>query len=184
MSEDFRALLREWDTFALLVSTAGATLAGLMFVGLSLGERMIRGRDGVPLLRAYTDPTLLCFVLSLATGALLLIPDLNAVTFGALMLLVGALSFAYSLRILRQMRREGQTTTTWDASDWLWFVLIPLLCALLLAGAGALALRGEGRAALAVTGAVLLVLLVMGIRNAWDLVAYAVAHLPAPDGED
>lgn len=49
--------LRDWQNFSPLTGTAAATLAGLMFVAISLGSRSITPID-VPALRVFVSPTL------------------------------------------------------------------------------------------------------------------------------
>ena len=174
MSADFHALRAGWEAFALLAGTAGAVLAGLLFVGISFGARLVRRRGSMALLRAYSDPALLCFVLNVGLGAALLMPSLSRTAFGGLTLLVGALWTGYSLRVLGQQRAAG--LVGWDLSDWLWYALMPLATGLLLSLAGVTALTGAPALALALTAAALVALLATGLRNTWDLVSYSVAH--------
>jgi hypothetical protein len=61
-------------------------------------------------------------------------------------------------------------------SDWLWYVLLPLVSYLTLVVA-AILLPAQPAPALFITAAVTLLLLFMGIRNAWDVVTYTtIAH--------
>ncbi len=175
--QDFHALLHEWETFYLLVGTAGAALAGLMFVAISVGERLgARGR--IPVLRALIDPALLAFVLSLVLGGLLLMPSLTRAWFGALLLTAGVLGLGYIAVVLRQLITGGNTRV-FDLSDWLWYAGAPVVAGALLVVSGSLGLAGAARAALDLTGVSVVVLLLMGIRNAWDVVTFAIAQFPA-----
>jgi len=57
--------------------------------------------------------------------------------------------------------------------DWLFHVLLPFASSAMLAGS-ALAARAHARPALFVAGAAALLLLFIGIHNAWDTVTYHV----------
>jgi hypothetical protein len=62
-------------------------------------------------------------------------------------------------------------------SDWLWYTLLPLIAytALLVAG---ILLPISAALALFVIAAATLLLVIMGIRNAWDVVTYMVIEVP------
>jgi hypothetical membrane protein len=68
------------------------------------------------------------------------------------------------------------------ATDWIWNVLLPTLCYLVLLIAKLLA-RAHAAAALYATAAVSLVLLLIGIHNAWDIAVWFTAERPAGPGE-
>ena len=172
--QEFHALLREWETFYLLTGTAGATLAGLMFVVLTFGERL-NDRGRLPILRAHSDPALLALVLNLLLGALFLMPSLNHFWFGGLLLAAGVLSLVYISLVLYPLVR-ARLVRGWDFSDWLWYAGAPLLSGVMLLVSGGLGLSAQSRLALTLTGITLLVLLTMGIRNAWDLVTFNIAY--------
>lgn len=171
---EFQVLLREWESYYLLVGTAGATLAGLMFVAITFSSDMT-DRHSLPVLRAHTDPALLAFVLCLALSLLLLMPSLNRGWCGTLLLLSGLLELVYMGLVLRRLVQGGQVRG-WDVSDWCWYAAVPMVGGVLLLVSGGLCL--DARATLAVTliGLTLLVLLLMGVRNAWDMVTFTMAR--------
>jgi hypothetical protein len=175
--QEFHTLLREWESFYLLVGTAGATLAGLMFVAISFGER-VTDRRRFPILRAHMDPALLAFVLSLGLAAGLMMPSLSRFWFGAMLLGAGLLSLVYIGLVLRQLIMQVGVGDTWDFSDWLWYAAAPVVSGALLLVSGGLGLSAQSHAALTTVGVTLVLLLMMGIRNAWDLVTFAIARLP------
>jgi hypothetical protein len=55
--------------------------------------------------------------------------------------------------------------------DWIWHTVLPLVAYGALVGA-AIALRSDPAPALFVVGAIVLLLLFIGIHNAWDAVTY------------
>jgi hypothetical protein len=83
--------------------------------------------------------------------------------------LTGLAGMGYSAIVFRRMRRRVDYEPVGE--DWLWFVIAPLLayCILLLA---AVMLPARPNTALFGIGAVMLFLLLAGIRNAWDLATY------------
>ncbi|WP_019586112.1 hypothetical protein [Deinococcus apachensis] len=173
---EFHQVLHEWETFYLLTGTAGAALAGLMFVALTVVQQtqpVHRLRMSVT--RADSDPALLAFVLSLMLSALLLMPSLTRTGFGLLLLAVGLTGLLYSGAVLRQLLAEGRTDV-WDLPDRMWYGAAPSLSGVLLLVSGGLGLEGQDEAALTVVAAALLVLLAMGIRNAWDMVTFSIAR--------
>jgi hypothetical protein len=81
--------------------------------------------------------------------------------------------------VVGRLRHVEAYAMAWD--DWLWYGVCPLVAYAALVVAAVL-LPGDPTLALVGVGAVLLVLLVLGIRNAWDVVTYlAIEVLPAQD---
>jgi hypothetical protein len=78
---------------------------------------------------------------------------------------------AYTLIIARRMRL--QTTYRPELEDWLFHVLLPLAAYAILALSGFAALF-RTRGPLFGVGAAALMLLLIGIHNAWDAIAYLV----------
>jgi hypothetical protein len=81
----------------------------------------------------------------------------------------GAAGLAYSLLVVRRARR--QTAYVPVLEDWIWHNVLPLIAyaALLLA---ALLLQRSPAPSLFVIGGTALLLLFVGIHNAWDAVTY------------
>ena len=114
------------------------------------------------------SPNAVYFSTALVVAAVLIVPNLPAVIIGAF-LCVGALAslgYLAHTKVHQQWRRSNL-----PVMDWIWFVGLPIVSyvLLLLSGVGFLfqvALSMHG-----VAGALIL-LLVIGIRNAWDLVIW------------
>lgn len=173
-SESLPTLLREWESFYLLIGTAGATLSGLLFVAVSLAPRLVTPQT-VALQRHFTDPPLLAFALSLGLACLMLIPTLSAPLLAALLLLCGLLALGGALRTAAQLRRSGRAET-FRPSDLLWRVAASILSSLLLLGAGGAAWSGALPLTLGLLAVSSLLLLFSGLRNAWDLMLWLVLH--------
>ncbi len=173
-------LLAEWQSFYMIIGTAAATLTGLMFVATSL---VVGAQLHLPTLNAGIDafntPTVVHF------GAVLLIAGVLSVpwsSFAGIRFVLGAFGLAmviYLVVILRRMRRITHYQP--PLRDWLWYVVFPLIAYVVLLAA-AMALPAAPATALYVLAAALLVLLFIGIRNAWDLVTFlAVVRSQAED---
>src|SRR5205807_1082246 len=78
---------------------------------------------------------------------------------------------AYAIAVARRMRR--QTVYQPEFEDWLFHVLLPLAAYAMLA-LSTFAAPSHTREALFAVGAATLLLLFIGIHNAWDSVAYHV----------
>lgn len=183
------AQLQAWQNFYMLIGGASATLAGLMFIAISLAasrrpsaqERSIAQQA----YNAFLSPTYIHFVYVLVTAVVVFVPTLNETVFGVMLVLTGAGSFGYVLRHLPFMR-ERYRTGSLDRSDLIWYSMMPSVCyvlyldagiGLLRAAAGA-ASRGQALNALATAS---ILLMVIGVRNAWDLVVFQVMRaLDAP----
>jgi len=88
---------------------------------------------------------------------------------------VGATALAgivYVLVVLRRMRRQSGYTPVLE--DWIWHQILPMIAYATLF-VGAAGLSHDQPWALFAIGAAALVLLFVGIHNAWDTVAYVVA---------
>jgi len=159
--------LETWHEFYLLIGTAGVTLTGLLFVVVSLGPRVVANHHATGV-RAFISPNAVFFTTTLVVSAVLLVPDLGAMTIGALLCLGAVGSLVYLAYTKAHQRwRHGNLPFL----DWIWFVGLPIAgyVLLLLSGAGFLL-----RADLSMHGVAmaLILLLVTGIRNAWDLVIW------------
>jgi hypothetical protein len=167
MHEAWTHELETWHEFYLLVGTAGVTLTGLLFVVVSLGPRVVADHQATGV-RAFISPNAVYFTTALVVSALLMVPSLPAMAIGALLCLGAVASLVYlAYTKVHQRWRHNKLPFL----DWIWFVGLPIAgyVLLLLSGIGFLS-----QAALSMHGVAigLILLLVIGIRNAWDLVIW------------
>jgi len=172
--------LAEWANFYVIVGSAAGALIGLQFVVLALIA------DRPPLdaaaSAAFATPTIVHFGAAMLLSAVMLAPWHGIAPAAVLLGLVGLVGVAYTTLVARRMR--VQTAYRPQLEDWLLHALLPLAAyATLLAVAFVATLHTRG--ALFAVGAVALLLLFIGIHNAWDAVTY---HLFAkgrnePDAE-
>jgi len=163
-------LLSNWQNFYMLIGTAAATLTGLMFVVTTL----IAGIDAHPstlnaAVSAFNTPTVVQFGTVLLLAGLLSAPWQTFSSPGLLLGLVGLGMVFYSITVLQRMRRVPHYQSTLE--DWLWYLVFPLLSHLSLIVA-AFVLPGNPAPALYIVAAAMILLLLIGIRNAWDMVTF------------
>ncbi len=167
--------LHEWHDFYLLIGTASATLIGLMFVAASVGASYFTTEREAPL-RAFLTPTVLHFSAILVICLMGTAPSQTWTSLGALLSAAGIVGIGFSVRVWMAMRRRG-TTKTLDLADRCCYVVIPQATYLTLAGAG-IVLRVRPDLGLDLLAVTLVLLLLLGIRNAWDMTLWIVLHTP------
>ena len=173
IEEASRAPLATWESFYVIVGSAGAALTGLQFVVIALVAQS-RRRSTLTEINAFGTPTIVHFCAVLLVSAILSAPwqGLSSVS-----LALGACGFVgvtYGLIVVRRARAQTRYKPVWE--DWFWHAILPLVAyAFILISA--LLLRGYPHRTPFVIGAMTLLLLFIGIHNAWDTVTYiAVAH--------
>jgi hypothetical protein len=164
------AELAAWDSFYVIVGSAAGALIGLQFVVITL----IAQRPTIPAPEAsaaFSTPTIVHFGAALLLSALLRAPWQTITTPAVLWGLVGLGGFVYEVIVLRRMRKQGVYEPEFE--DWLFHIVLPMsaYAALTLSAFATVLLRRE---ALFGVGAAALLLLFIGIHNAWDAVFYHV----------
>jgi hypothetical protein len=164
-------VLSQWESFYVIVGSSAGGLTGLMFVVITLiaDSSLPRTPDSI---NAFGTPNVIHFVAVLLLAAILSAPwhDMRNPAH-----LVGATAIAgvgYVLIILRRMRRQSGYKPVLE--DWVWHLFLPIAgYATLFVGAAGLS--HDQPWALFAIGGVALLLLFIGIHNAWDSVTYVVA---------
>src|SRR5262245_31330663 len=160
----------EWESFYVIVGAAAGALIGLQFVFITLlAERPSpRVAEGGA---AFATPTIVHFSTALVLSAVLRMPWETITVVATLWGLTGLCGVAYTVIVARRMRRQAAYQP--QLEDWLFHVVLPLATyALLLLSA--LVARAHPRQALFGVGTATLLLLLIGIHNAWDAVTYHV----------
>jgi hypothetical protein len=156
-------MAQRWRDFYILAGTAAATLVGLLFVGLSLHLRAVLSR---PEVRSLARVTLANFGLILFVYLFMTFPQGPSATSpflvgsGLFSLGVIAPSVVAAGRSRTQTLRRYQLVSRFGSSVLAYVGVII---------AGVLLGRGSEAAALSWLLAVTLVLLVVSLRNSWDL---------------
>jgi hypothetical protein len=164
------AELSEWETFYVIVGSSAGALIGLQFVVLTL----IAERPSTRVAEAsaaFATPSVVHFGVVLLLAALVSAPWQTIGPVAALWGMLGVVGIIYSVLVARRMKSQKAYTPVLE--DWLFFLLLPLAAYVMLAVA-ALITQRRTRPAMFILGAATLLLLFVGIHNAWDAVTYHV----------
>jgi len=168
--------LAEWGSFYTIVGPSAGTLIGLQFVVMTLvAERPPMGAAEAG--AAFATPTIVHFGAVLLLSALLRAPWHAIAPAATLWGFMGFCGVAYGVIVVRRVRR--QTAYRPQLEDWLFHVLLPQTAYAGLA-CSAFAAPSHPREILFGVGAVALLLLFIGIHNAWDSVSYQVVNNSNP----
>jgi hypothetical protein len=171
MADASSSLLSPWSSFYIMTGSSAAALTGLMFVVITLVigvERSRRTSDGIS---AFSTPTVVHFSAALLASAMLTVPWRTLVPPAVILGLAGLFGAVYIALVTYRARRL--TAYVPDFEDWAWYTILPFIAyGATLAGAIMLPLIPEN-ALFALAGGVLL-LIFIGIHNAWDIVTYIV----------
>jgi len=172
--------LAKWDSFYVIVGSAAGALIGLQFVVLTL----IAVRPPVGAAEAgaaFASPTIVHFGSALFLSALLHVPWQTITIAAAVWGILGCGGVTYTTMVARRMRRQIAYVAQFE--DWLFHMGLPLAAYAILA-MSSLAAPSRAHTALFWVGGAALMLLFIGIHNAWDSVAYHVlVSLPGARAE-
>ena len=162
--------ITQWNSFYVIVGSSAGALIGLQFVVLTLiAERPpLRAAEAGA---AFATPSVVHFGVVLLLSAVVSAPwhaiGAVAVVWG----LVGLSGIVYAVVVARRLRLQSFYRPVFE--DWLFHVLLPLAAYAMLAVSAYVA-RSHARLALFVVGVATLLLLFVGIHNAWDAITYHV----------
>jgi hypothetical protein len=156
--------LESWHDFFVLVGTAGATLLALLFVAVSLGAGFLSdSRAGAT--RAFFSPVVIHFSAVFFLSAVALVPGHRTMFFVVVIGACALTGLAVSLFATIQLLRHNWTNYK---EDHVAYGLLPTVSYAALLVAADLIWAGNEFAVDVLAGA-LLVLLLVNVRNAWDL---------------
>jgi hypothetical protein len=169
-------MLAHWENFYLITGGAAGALIGLMFVVVSLTsyqslDSALRGTS------VYMSPVILQYALVLGLSGAATAP-LSPTALAVVLAAAGAAGFVAAARVTILLR-TGRLLKAAHWSDVWWYGVWP---AVAYAGLGASAAavwlspaRAPGLVALAIVA-----LLLIAIRNAWDLIIWVTPRAKAP----
>src|SRR5215831_4695511 len=164
------SVLTEWDSFYVIVGSAAGGLIGLQFVVMTLVAARPPPR-AAEAGAAFATPTIVHFATVLLLAAMLRAPWHALTPVAALWGLVGLCGVTYSGVVSRRMRSQQAYQPEFE--DWLFHSMLPVAAYAILA-LSAVTAPSHPREALFGAGGSALLLLFIGIHNAWDAIAYHV----------
>lgn len=164
-----------WSNFYIITGSSAAALTGLMFVVISLtaGSRLLRQAGEADAgFATFSTPTVVHFCAAFFISGILSAPWWGLLPADILIGLTGLAGIVYVARAISAAR--CLTNYKLDLEDWAWFAVFPLAAYGAIVTAAVL-LPFHAPLALFVLAGATMLLVFMGIRNAWDIVTYLAA---------
>jgi len=160
-----------WANFYVIVGSSAGALIGLQFVVITLIANRPVAQGEAQAGAAFSTPSVVHFGVVLLLSAVVNAPWGGVGAVSVLWGLVGLGGVVYTVVVARRLRAQTAYRPVFE--DWLFHVLLPLAAYAVLAGS-AFEARSYARPALFLVGAAALLLLFVGIHNAWDAVTHLV----------
>lgn len=168
---DGMTALSGWENFYVIAGSSAGALIGLQFVVMTLIANRPITRGDAQAGDTFTTPTVVHFEVVLLLSAVGTAPWDGIAAVAVLWGLVGLSGMVYVAVVARRLRQQTAYQAVFE--DRLFHVLLPLTAYAMLAGS-ACAAYSHPRPALFFVGGAALLLLFIGIHNAWDTVTYHV----------
>lgn len=172
--------LSDWQNFYVIVGSSAGALIGLQFVLITLIARLPVSADTSQAASAFSTPTVVHFTVALLLAGASTAPWHHDTELAIVWAVFGIVGVVYELSVLRRMLY--QTAYRPEAEDWMFHAVLPLLAYAVLA-ASALFEHANLRLSLFAAAGASLLLLVIGIHNAWDAASYHVFTVQPKQGE-
>ena len=153
-----------WESFYVILGSSAAALTGLQFVVIALGaEAEVIG--GEPELNAFATPTIVHFCAVLLIAAFIAMPGQTAGSMSLCLTISALAGFVYAMRVMLMARRTTGYVPVLE--DWIWHAALPIFSYACLIVAGII-VSWRPKSSLYFVGAIAMLLLFIGIHNAWD----------------
>jgi hypothetical protein len=157
-----------WESFYVIVGSSGAALTGLQFVAVALTTELRRRRT-TETFDAFATPTIVHFCAALLISSILSAPW-HALSSAAIPIAIaGAGGLVYSALVARRVRVQTQYAMVFE--DWLFHTALPFLAYATVLSGGITLVSHTVDALFGIASASIL-LLFIGIHNAWDSVTF------------
>ena len=180
MQEAVAPVFSMWENFYVIVGSSAAALTGLQFVVIALVADS-HTRSTPETIGAFATPTIVHFCATLFISAMLSTPWRTLTNVSVILGATGIFGIVYSIVVLLRARRQDGYKPVFE--DWLWHFGLPFAAYATLLVAALTLVRHEVDSPFAIAATALLLLFV-GIHNAWDSVTFIVmresTHKPVP----
>ena len=160
--------LTPWENFYIIVGSSAGALTGLQFVVMALAAEteMVTDTGEVD---AFGTPTIVHFCAVLFISAILSMPWVELSHAAIVVGISGALGVGYTTIVIRRAKRTRNYKP--EMEDWIWHAMLPLLAYVTLLVSAASIPFNHVPAFFGIASFAL-ILLFVGIHNAWDSVTY------------
>ena len=162
--------LSAWQNFYVIVGSSAGALIGLQFVLITLIAQIPVG-GGEEAGHAFATPTIVHFGVVLLVAGIMSAPWHRTLPAAVAWGVVGFSGLIYVGIVARRMRQQGAYRP--ELEDWLFHLILPFVAYAVLT-ASAFALGEYFRWALFAVAGTAMLLLFVGIHNAWDAATYHV----------
>jgi hypothetical protein len=166
------SLVAEWDNFYVIMGSSAGGLTGLTFVVIALASDSSRVNSQA--LRAYVTPIVVHFGVVLGLAAYLSMPHQDVLTLSLGIGVTGAGGLVYVAVISVSMENISKGYAP-VLEDWIWNAVLPGIAYGVLFAAALLIWR-RPEPCMYGLAAVSLLLLFIGIHNAWDIAVWNTVH--------
>ncbi len=173
MSVSLDQTLRDWRDFYVMGGSAAATLVGLMFVFASIGASRLSETYHAPM-RAFITPTVVHFAAVLFICLVSIMPDHSERSLGGVLGVGALIGLGYCGSVFALISRRFAAGLAWE--DRAFYALIPLFGYLVLLASAILELGQRPADANVLAGIAVIVLIVAGLRNAWDMTVWMITR--------
>jgi hypothetical protein len=163
--------LTGWENFYVIVGSSAGALIGLQFVVMALVADMPRTQNQAQAGQAFATPTIVNFGTVLLLSAALSAPWHSLTGAALLWGLVGLGGLVYAILVARRLGTQTVYQPVFE--DWLFHAVLPIVAYATLSASALAALFNPAGCLFGVATAALL-LLFIGIHNAWDAVTYHI----------
>jgi hypothetical protein len=159
--------LQDWRDFYVMIGTASGAIVGASFIVASLASGVKERALGM---RGFISPTTVHLASVLVGSAILAVPQIHPWAVAILLGFGGLAGTIYGSIVI--VRIWGMKLA---AEDRLFYALLPVLAyAVMLAASIMIVLKVDDP--LYVLASSLVLLLIIGIRNAWDMATFFIMH--------
>jgi hypothetical protein len=157
-----------WESFYVIVGSSAGALTGLQFVVMALIPDSPT-QAGEHEINTFATPTIVHFCLVLFIAAVLSSPWPAWHPVATIVWVTGSLGIVYTIIVIRRSRR----TTLYKPvlEDWIWHTVLPLVAYIVMVISAGFLMFSSTLGMFGIAASVLLLLFV-GIHNAWDSATY------------
>jgi hypothetical protein len=165
--------LSEWQNFYVIVGSAAGALTGLQFVVMALIADMPAIDEESQAITVFSTPSIVNFGAVLLLAAVLAMPWHSVTPISIVWGVAGGIGIVYTAITCWRFNKQRAYSPVFE--DYFFRVIMPMTGYAVL-GAAAFTAKTHERAALFQVAAVALLLLFIGIHDAWDNATYLVFY--------